>query len=196
MTLPSSGSISFYDINIELGRSGTATLDIESAASDTTIQNCATPYPDPSNPESITEWYGYNHSLNATLQSTVITSNTDCNYACTYSSCAFSGVDLWKYTPSGKYYWYSPAGQYCKTATGFFSYSAVCSGGSRVGQPCYTFNGDRTLASTTTCTTTTTTTTTTAACQCISNSCDVACGSYYGCFCYSVSDCQSPSSCL
>jgi hypothetical protein len=194
MTLPSSGTISFFDINIELQRSGTATLDLESAAADSTVQNCATPYPDPANPDAITEWYGYNHNLTASLQSTVITSNTSCDDACTYSSCGFSGVDLYKYVPSGKYYWYG-AGLRCKTATGFFTYSAVCSGGSRLGQSCYQFNVDRTLASTVTCTTTTTTTTTTATCQCLSNTCSSTCYNN-GCFCYDVNDCNFPASCI
>lgn len=38
--------------------------------------------------------------------------------------------------------------------------------------------------------------TTTAGCQCISNMCESGCGSYYGCFCYSISECQSPAFCI
>jgi len=69
MPLPSSGEISFSDINTELGQSSDAELSIDDAAQGnvSTINTNSANTPDSSTPHSISEWYGYDHSATAGL---------------------------------------------------------------------------------------------------------------------------------
>jgi hypothetical protein len=64
MALPSSGQISFANINTELGRSSTAQIGINEAEAGTYV--LTNPYssakPNSSTPNAIDEWRGYNHS--------------------------------------------------------------------------------------------------------------------------------------
>lgn len=62
--LQSSGTISLYDINIELGRSGTATIGLDDAENGAygAINTCSPAYPNSLNPASLAEWYSYDHS--------------------------------------------------------------------------------------------------------------------------------------
>ena len=64
MALPSSGQISFSDINTELGQGSDAELSLNDAAQGNvaTINTNSTNTPDSSTPHSISEWYGYDHS--------------------------------------------------------------------------------------------------------------------------------------
>jgi hypothetical protein len=64
MTLQGSGPISMNDINVELGRSGTATIGLNQAESGTyaAINTASTSRPNGSTPNSMNEWYGYNHN--------------------------------------------------------------------------------------------------------------------------------------
>jgi hypothetical protein len=64
MTLQSSGPISMNNINVELGRSGTATIGLNQAESGTygAINTASTSRPNGSTPNSMNEWYGYNHN--------------------------------------------------------------------------------------------------------------------------------------
>jgi hypothetical protein len=64
MALPSSGPISFANINTELGRSSTAQIGINEAETGTyvLINPSSTAKPNGSNPNGIDEWYSYNHS--------------------------------------------------------------------------------------------------------------------------------------
>lgn len=64
MSLPGSGSISMSQINTELGRSASSQISLDAAenGSYATINTCASPYPSSSNPASMSEWWGYNHS--------------------------------------------------------------------------------------------------------------------------------------
>lgn len=64
MTLQSNGSISMNDINVELGRSGTATIGLNQAESGSygAINTASTSRPNGSTPNSMNEWYGYNHN--------------------------------------------------------------------------------------------------------------------------------------
>lgn len=64
MTLPASGTIDASDINVELGRSATATFSIKDAATGVygAINTCSPYYPNASAPHSYSEWYGYNHN--------------------------------------------------------------------------------------------------------------------------------------
>lgn len=64
MALPASGQISLADINVELGRSSNAQIDMDGAenGSIVTINVNSASRPSADNPASITEWYSYNHS--------------------------------------------------------------------------------------------------------------------------------------
>ena len=64
MTLPLSGTLEASDINVELGRSATATFSIKDAATGVygAINTCSPYYPNASAPHAYSEWYGYNHN--------------------------------------------------------------------------------------------------------------------------------------
>lgn len=64
MTLQTSGPISMNNINVELGRSGTATIGLNQAESGTygAINTASASRPNGATPNSMNEWYGYNHN--------------------------------------------------------------------------------------------------------------------------------------
>ena len=64
MTLPLSGPLEASDINVELGRSATATFSIKDAATGVygAINTCSPYYPNSSAPHAYSEWYGYDHN--------------------------------------------------------------------------------------------------------------------------------------
>ena len=64
MALQSSGTIKMSEINTELGRSSTATISLDDAENGTyaTINTASASYPSATNPASMSEWYGYDHS--------------------------------------------------------------------------------------------------------------------------------------
>jgi hypothetical protein len=66
MALPSSGQISFANINTELGRSSTAQIGLNEAEAGTYVltNSLSSLKPNGSTPNAIDEWYGYNHSEN------------------------------------------------------------------------------------------------------------------------------------
>jgi len=59
------GSVSMLGINLELGRSSTATISLDAAenGSYAAINSCSPSRPSSSNPASMSEWRGYNHSF-------------------------------------------------------------------------------------------------------------------------------------
>lgn len=63
MALPSTGSISFSQINVELGRAGTTEIGLNQAEAGTLapINPVGTNKPNGTTPNSISEWYGYDH---------------------------------------------------------------------------------------------------------------------------------------
>ena len=67
MALQSSGTIKMSEINTELGRTSTATISLDSAENGTyaTINTASASYPSASNPASMSEWYGYDHSASS-----------------------------------------------------------------------------------------------------------------------------------
>lgn len=71
MTLPSSGPISFSNINTELGRSSNTTISITSAATNGygSINTNSSSRPNNSQPHQLSEWYGYNHNAAPPLTS-------------------------------------------------------------------------------------------------------------------------------
>lgn len=78
MALPTSGEISFGQINSELGRSFTALIGIDEAENGVyaTINTFSAFRPDSANPASISEWYRYNHTAGPSVQCTFNPTNT------------------------------------------------------------------------------------------------------------------------
>jgi hypothetical protein len=64
MTLVSSGTIRMSDINVELGRSSTANISLDTAENGGygAINTNSTSRPSSNNPAAISEWYSYNHN--------------------------------------------------------------------------------------------------------------------------------------
>lgn len=64
MALPASGTIRFSQINTELGRSSTAQISLNTAEDGgyAAINTNSASRPSSSNPATMSEWYGYNHS--------------------------------------------------------------------------------------------------------------------------------------
>src|SRR6056300_555223 len=69
MALPSSGQISFSDINTELGQSSDAELSLNDAVQGNVvaINTNSENIPDESPPHPISQWYGYDHSAGGGL---------------------------------------------------------------------------------------------------------------------------------
>lgn len=83
MPLPSSGPISMSQINQELGRSSNASISLDTAENGGygAIKECANPRPSANNPATISEWYGYNHSVTCTVNcggTESVQTGTDC----------------------------------------------------------------------------------------------------------------------
>ena len=83
MALPSSGPISFANINTELGRSSTAQLGINEAEAGSygAINTNSTSRPNGTTPNGMDEWYGYDHTADS--YTTVDISNTCNSFGCT-----------------------------------------------------------------------------------------------------------------
>lgn len=166
MTLPASGQISFYDINIELRGSGSATstigLDEAESGVYATINQCSSPYPSTSRPANITEWYSYNHAAASSL---VYAGGFD--YSAT--SCA-TACGLAVNCSTVLYYNTAATAVFTNNVCNTFpsvGYYADCARGN-----CYDIGSSGVVNSITACaTTTTTTTTTTAACSANGASC-------------------------
>jgi len=68
MALPDSGQISLSQVNTEFGRASNSTHSLDTGISGGygTVNTNSPHYPNATNPDSISEWYGYNHSTLAT----------------------------------------------------------------------------------------------------------------------------------
>lgn len=64
MPLPSGGQIRMSQIRTELGISGQVPFSLYTATTGgyVAINNCSIPRPTPSEPQTLSEWYGYNHT--------------------------------------------------------------------------------------------------------------------------------------
>lgn len=64
MSLPSSGTISMSQINVELGRSASTTISLKDASTGVygAINQSSASKPDGIAPYTINEWHGYTHS--------------------------------------------------------------------------------------------------------------------------------------
>lgn len=116
MTLPAAGnSLAFSQINVELGRSGGSLMSINSASNGlyATI-NLYSPFsPSSLDPESVSEWYSYNHAATTTAPCYNLGTinyypnqslyNQCCYFTSTqqmYSNCPFLDSDCYVYTNS------------------------------------------------------------------------------------------------
>ena len=81
MALPSSGALSMNDIRIELGIPSQAPFSLDTAENGgyVAINQCSPSRPSASNPATISEWYGYNHSAACyNIGSNFVFSSTTC----------------------------------------------------------------------------------------------------------------------
>jgi hypothetical protein len=62
MALQSSGQISMGDINVELGRTRTANISLDTAENGGYVTINGSTIKPATNPATISEWYSYNHS--------------------------------------------------------------------------------------------------------------------------------------
>lgn len=138
--LPSTGNtISFNDIRIELGVGSASPFDIAGAAADdfSQIQHCAGPWPDSgsaqgTNPDSISEWWSYNHSIRATVFVTGDDSTISCDVACA-GTAPYNCFDTVYNYGSGYY-----VNDTCRnTFTGYIVQPTNCSSGTKTDQTCY-----------------------------------------------------------
>lgn len=160
MTLPSSGSISFNDIRIELGIPTQTPFSLEDAENGTysTINRCGTTWPGGDNPAAISEWYGYNHAATAeTVAADYDFSSTSCAVACALPQAGVGTLRRNTNVTPNKYYAtnYSPI----KCVTSELAGDGYYVNSTRT--TCYYIANSGELQSSTACTTTTTTTTTT-----------------------------------
>lgn len=173
MTLTGSGQISFNDIRIELGIPTKSPFSLDDAengnvgAGYPAINKCSSPFPASSNPASLNEWYGYNHTASYSTIGVVDYSATSCAVACAL-------------TPAGSWtLYYNTAATAVYTDTSCNTYPSVGYHALLDRSNCYDIGSSGVVNSITACTTTTTTTTTTtAACSGIGASCPEADGEF------------------
>ncbi len=147
MVLPSTGNlISFNQIRIELGVPSQPGFDIGRAADGffSPIQNCENPYPTPTNPDAISEWWSYDQSKKASFFADGKTGDTCYNICNGAVSCNVS-----VYSFNSLYY---TGDNVCTTLINTkFIPPTACSGGTFSGQTCYTFTNG-TITATEICT--------------------------------------------
>jgi hypothetical protein len=156
MTLPASSQIAMSQINSELGRSAGSLISINSASNGlyATINIYSPSRPNSSDPESMSEWYSYNHSATTTTTTTTTTAPCYnlgtvnyypngsigagcCNFSSTatlYSNCSSLGVNCYVYASSNCT---SPVNGYAMTTDFSTAYFAESSGQISYSQACY-----------------------------------------------------------
>jgi hypothetical protein len=181
--LQSSGTISFSDINIELGRSSTATIGLDNAENGDygCIQHCQGSFPLAANPAAISEWYGYNHTLKATLDG----NQWDGPYSTIAAACAsviITGAQFYFYSPTGGWYINDSLGPCCRNcvADGYYKKGSA-----------FEYVNIVSCTGTVTACPATTTTTTAAPCVCntFTNECSSTCPNTPSGFCITNADC-------
>ena len=95
MALPSSGQISFANINTELGRPTTAQIGINQAelGAYVLINPSSSAKPDGSNPNAIAEWHSYNHNQGVV--------NITVNYVSAYNAGNITSLEIFGSDSSG-----------------------------------------------------------------------------------------------
>ena len=148
MVLPSTGNtISFNQIRIELLVPSQTGFDIGRASDGffNPIQNCQSPFPTAGNPDSISEWWGYDHSKTGSYFAEGKTGG-DCNSICNGTV----GCNQVVYNYGSTYYVGSNNCTGSALANTYFIPPTACFGGTFSGQTCYQFSGGA-IVSTTTC---------------------------------------------
>jgi hypothetical protein len=182
MALPTTGSLSFNDIRIELDVPSQSPFGLDEAENGTyaTINQCSAQKPSATNPAEVLEWYGYNHTANAT----VFLTNTEGSATTSTAACNLAAANAWTLYVVGSIYYRDSL---CNTLLNqFYRNSAATTW--------YEFSSG-VLLSQGTCAATTTTTTTTAN-PCICNRAG-ECGSECPCpnnLCSIPADCNEPCS--
>lgn len=155
MTLTGSGQISFNDIRVELNVPSQSPFTLGEASRNiyAIIQQCQTPFPSSTDPDAITEWYGYNHSATAslTINETTDYTSSNCTDAC--NALEAGNTTLQAYTRDSSNYYGNTT---CTTGLTAGYYAALPRS---IG--CYTVAGSPASITLTACGSTTTTTTTT-----------------------------------
>jgi len=108
--LPSSGPLSFSNINVELGRGSTATISIRTAEQGGygTIRECKTPLPSGAPPASVSEWRGYNHNATASLAiDETVDGGTSCEDVCNQPVAGTGSLVAYAYTLGGSTNYYA-----------------------------------------------------------------------------------------
>lgn len=113
------GTVSMSGINLELGRSSTAQISLDAAenGSYAAINSCSPSRPSSSNPASMSEWRGYNHSF-ACCNAPSISSNSSTSSSITinvsYSNCTTMHVE---WSSNGGSSWSTNSGGCSSTPT-------------------------------------------------------------------------------
>jgi len=105
MALSTTGSLSMGDINVELGRARTASISLDAAenGSYATINQNSSSKPSSSNPATISEWRGYNHTAassgggssgGGTVNTGVIWNDTGRTISATYMTIKANGTTV------------------------------------------------------------------------------------------------------
>jgi hypothetical protein len=148
MVLPSTGNeISFNQIRIELLVPGATGFNLGDAASGVynVIQNCQSPFPNATDPDSMSEWWAYDHSKTGSFFAEGKTADSCFNVCNAAVSC-----NATVYNFNSTYYIGDTSCRSSNLANTFFAAPTACSGGTFSGQTCYEFSGG-VIVSTTTC---------------------------------------------
>jgi hypothetical protein len=169
MALPSSGSLSFNDIRIELAVPTQSPFGLDEAENGTyaTINECSAQKPSAANPAQVLEWYSYNHTATAS----VFLTNTEGPSATSEGACSLLDANAWTLYVVGSVYYRDSV---CGTLLNQFYRNSTSTNW-------YEFSSG-TLISQGACTTTTTSTTT-LACACSSKTLQCTSGCPYQCNC-------------
>ncbi len=156
MALQSSGAISMSQINTELQRSASAQISLDTAENGgyVAINQCSPSRPSSSNPATMSEWYGYNHTA-ACCNAPTINSVTRCStYAVldiSYSNC--SQMEVF-YSSNGGATWTQEGNVGCVTTKYVYNLSPSTTYLFRVRILCAStgqYSGYSNTANTTTC---------------------------------------------
>lgn len=154
MALPSSGQVSFNDIRVELGVPSQEPVSIDAAENGTyaTINQCSAQKPSATNPASVQEWWGYDHTATASIFLT----NTEGSSATSAEACALAAANAWTLYVAGTVYYRNSS---CTTLLNDYYRDETATNW-------YQFFGGALISQGTCTTTTTTTTSTTLVCAC------------------------------
>jgi hypothetical protein len=155
MTLTGSGLLTFSNINVELGRNATASISIGTAAGGGygAINKCGDNFPSADDPDTVSEWYSYNHTFAITptyldpgggtgSADGACSSNVDCSTAIYYKTSTgkyFSNNICTSFHSSGYYVNCSPRTTWIQLDGSGNSVSSGTCTTTTTAPPCYTF---------------------------------------------------------